>query len=145
MLDLMLMKMKARTILVMAVLAFCSSCSSIFIAKWPPAVDPLKGWNSWSSDDEESHPSMFFGHSAQPAKHTPLNKGIRDDYQNYLGKDEPNYYTMELSYYEDGTGQHAVRVQTYTMDRDSYVFIFIYDKSNVRVKVKKYYYGHYSC
>lgn len=121
--------------------------------KWPPAVDPLNGWNSWSPYDEESHEAIYGnGHRgkmliqrAQPATHPALAKEIKDDYQNYLGKDEPGYYTMEVLYYEDGTGQHAVRVQTYTNGNDSYYYIFIYDKSNVRVKVMKYYYGHYSC
>ncbi len=119
--------------------------------KWPPAVDPLKGWKSWSSYDEDAHAAVYGYHGtilvqrAQPAKHAPLDKGIKDDYQNYLGKDEPGYYTMEVLFFEDGTGQHAVRVQTYTRDNDSYYYIFIYGKSNVRVKVMKYYYGHYSC
>src|SRR5471030_1551919 len=115
-----MMKIKAQAILIVAVLVLCSSCSHMFMAKWPPAVDPLKGWNSWSSYDEESHPASYGYHGtilvqkAQPATHSPLDKTIKDDYQNYLGKDEPGYYTMEVLFYEDGTGQRTVRVQTYT-------------------------------
>jgi len=145
------MDIKAHPIFVVAILALCSSCSTTFTAKWPPAVDPLTGWKSWSPYEEESHPAIYGYHEtilvqkAQPATHTPLAKAIKDDYQNYLGKDEPGYYTMEVSYFEDATGQHAVRVQTYTRDRDSFFYVFIYDKSNVRVQVLKYYYGHYSC
>jgi hypothetical protein len=123
----------------------------MFMTKWPPAADPLKGWNSWSSDDEESHRASYGYRGtipvqrAQAARHTPLDKAIKDDYQSYLGKDEPGYYTREVLFYEDGTGQHAIRVQIYTRDRDSFYYIFIYGKSNVRLKVMKYYHGHNSC
>src|SRR5258706_11532815 len=116
----------------------------MFMAKSPPTVVPLTGWKSWNSYDEESHPEIYGYHGtilvqkAEPAAHTPLTKAIKDDYQNYLGKDEPGYYTMEVLFFEDGTGQHAVRVQTYTRDRDSFYYVFIYDKSNSRVKVLKY-------
>src|ERR1700759_1919741 len=111
------MNIKKRAILIVAILALCSSCSHMFTAKWPPTVDPLKDWSSWNSIDEETHRTT----------HTPIAKEITDDYQTYLGKDEPGYGAMEVLFYEDGTGQHAVRVQTYTRDRDSYYYIFIYD------------------
>ena len=142
------MDIKARTILIVAVLALCSSCSTMFMAKWPPAVDPLKGWNSWCEYDEESHPAIYGYHGtilvqrAQPAKHSPLDKTMKDDYQNYLKKH--GGIPIEIpSFYEDGTGQHAVKVQIETMDRDSIVYIFMYDKSNMRAKVLKFYYGHF--
>jgi hypothetical protein len=122
----------------------------MFMAKWPPAVDPLKGWNSWCQYDEESHPAIYGFHEtilvnqAQPAKHSPLDKAIKDDYQNYLKKH--GCIPIEIpSFYEDGTGQHAVKVQIETMDRDLIVYIFIYDKSNTRTKLMKFFYGHTSC
>src|SRR6266480_3621252 len=110
------MNIGTRTILIVAILALCSSCS-MFMAKWPPAVDPLKGWNSWREYDEESHPEIYGYHGtilvqqAQPAKHSSLDKVIKDDYQNYLQKHEPGYFSVEgAKFYEDGTGQHAVKI-----------------------------------
>jgi hypothetical protein len=138
-----------RAFVILSILVFCSSCSHV--PRWPPAVDPLKGWKSWRPYDEESNPPIYAdkGRSvvqrALPATHTPLDKAIKDDYEQYLEKDEPRYYAMEILFFEDGTGQHAVRVQTFTRDRDSYYYIFIYDESNARVEVLKYYYGHLSC
>jgi hypothetical protein len=118
--------------------------------KWPPAADPLKGWNSWCQWDEESHPAIFGFHGTilvnppQPAKHSPLDKAIKDNYQNYLQKH--GCIPIETpSFYEDGTGQHAVKVQIETMDRDLIVYIFIYDRSNSRTKAMKFFYGHTSC
>jgi len=120
------------------------------MAKWPPAVDPLKGWNSWTTYDEESHPASYGYHGtilvqrAQPATHFPLDKAIKDDYQNYLHNHPSNPIEIPL-FYEDGTGQHAVKVEVETYDRDEIVYIFIYDKSNTRTKLMKFYVGHTSC
>jgi hypothetical protein len=137
-----IMKAKAQTILIIAVLALCSSCT-MFMAKWPPSADPLKGWNSWTSWDEESHPAEF-SQPVQPAKHAPLAKTIKDDYQNYLNQHQSIPIDIHL-FYEDGTGQHAVKVQTETFDRDFITYIFIYDKFDKRTKVMKFYGGHTSC
>ena len=40
-----------RTLLMIAVLALGSSCSHMFMAKWPPATDPLQGWTGWIEAD----------------------------------------------------------------------------------------------
>ncbi len=120
------------------------------MAKWPPAADPLKGWNSWYPDDEESHPAVYglrgtiLVNKAQPAKHSPLDKATKDDYQNYLQKH--GWIPIEIpSFYEDETGQHAVKVQIENYDHDMIVYIFKYDKSNTRTRIMKYYYGHTFC
>ena len=146
-----MMNIKVRTILIVAILALCSSGCTIFMAKWPPSVDPLKGWNSWCEYDEESHPASYGYHGtilvqrAQPAKHSPLDKVIKDDYQNYLQKHEPGYFSVEGAiFYEDGTGQHAVKIEVGRGGRYK-VYIFIYDKSNVRTKIIKYPQGGYAC
>ena len=140
-----------RTILVVAILALCSSCSHMFMAKWPPAVDPLKGWNSWVEYGEESHPAMYGYHGtilvqrAQPARHSPLDKAIKDDFQGYLQKHEPGYFSVEgASFYEDGTGQHAVKMDvgrngSYT------IYIFMYDKHNARIRIMRFADGGYAC
>ena len=121
------MSIKTRTILIVALLALCSSCSK----QWSPAVDPLKGWNAWGEHDKK-----------RPA----LDKAIRDDYQNYLQKNEPGFFPSALgaTFYEDGAGQHAVNIRigrngSYT------IYIFIYDKSNLRIKVMRFSDGGYAC
>ncbi|MGA2280588.1 MAG: hypothetical protein ABSG80_09825 [Verrucomicrobiota bacterium] len=118
------------------------------MAKWPPAVDPLKGWNSWCEYDEESHPASYGFHGtilverARPATHSALDKAIKDNYQNYLQKHEPGYFSELPSFYEDGTGQHAVEIRI-GRDDEYTVYIFKYDKSNVRIKVMKFSDGGY--
>lgn len=99
----------------------------MFRSKWPPAVDPLQGWNGWSENGE--HP--FSDH-----------KAIKDDYQNYLQQHERHYYPVDTSFYEEGTGKHAVKVLIQNWDRELFYYIFIYDKSNTRTKVMRFFYGH---
>jgi uncharacterized protein YceK len=116
----------------------------------PPSVDPLKGWNSWHQWDEESHPAIYGFHGTilvnppQPAKHSPLDQAIKEDYKNYLTNSEPGYFESDTSFFEDNTGQHAVRTQ---VGRNGYyrIYIFIYDKNNTRIKVIKYANGGYAC
>ena len=80
----------------------------------------------------------------QPAKHSALDKAIKEDYQNYLQKHEPGYFDSGPTYFEDGTGQHGVELQ---VGRNGFykIYIFIYDKSNKRIKVIKYADGGYAC
>jgi hypothetical protein len=121
------------------------------MAKWPPAVDPLKGWNCWGEYDEESHPAMYGYHGtilvqrAQPAKHSPLDQAIKDDYQNYIKTHERWPFPLGTTYYEDGTGQHAAKVQICNYDHEVLFYILIYDKSNTRTKVLKFFYCRNSC
>ncbi len=144
------MNVKPRTILIVAILALCSSCS-MFRDRWPPKLDPLAGWDSWSPYDEESHPADYGFHGtilvqrAQPATHSPLDKAIKDDYQNYLQKHEPHYFSFGPTFYEDGIGQHAVKVQIGNWDHELLFYIFIYDKSNTRTKVMKFFYCRSFC
>ena len=70
-----------------------------------------------------------------------IDKAIKEDYQNYL-KTNGCIPLEGPSFFKDGTGQHAVQIQVETMDSDLIVYIFIYDKSNNRMKIKKYYNGH---
>jgi hypothetical protein len=85
-----------------------------------PALDPLAGWKS-----------IGFG--------SP-NKAITDDYQGFIENLKPknsNLYVTETDFYEDGTGQHAVKLTMETNPRVYVEYILIYDKSNVRTKVIK--------
>lgn len=123
------MNIKIWTMVIVAMLALCPSCSKS-MDKWSPAVDPLKGWNRWGEHD---------------VKHSPLDKAIKDDYQNYLKKHEPNYFSVEgATFYEDGTGLHAVQI---TVGRNgNYTFyIFMYDKHDARTKIMRFAKGGYAC
>ena len=143
-----IMNKRAQTIVFLAICALCSSCS-MFMAKWPPAVDPLQGWGSWREYDEESHAAIY-GYNgtvlerAHSAKHSPLDKAIKDDYQNYLQKHEPGYFSDGAIFYEDRNGQHAVKIR---VGRDGYytVYIFMYDKRSIRTKIMKFANGGYAC
>lgn len=122
----------------------------LFMAKWPPAIDPLKDWSSWSEYDEESHPAMHDSHGrilvqrAQPAKHPPLDKAIKDDYQNYLQKHESGYFSNGAAFFEDGTGQHAVKIEVGNNGNYT-VYIFMYDNHNARTKIMRFADGGYAC
>jgi hypothetical protein len=79
------------------------------------------------------------------------NKAISDDVQKYIKNELPvdkvgdvpggvvswSQTIRDTILFEDGTGQHAVRI---AVDRRSrmYYFALIYDKSNVRIKVLKW-------
>jgi hypothetical protein len=120
-----IVSLAAIPVILLAILAACSSCT-LFMPNWSPAADPLKSW----SRDEETNPAF--------------DKAIKDDYQNYLTKNECAPIDTP-SYYEDGTGRHAVKIPVETRDRDLVTYIFIYDKMDQRTKVLKYYNGHTSC
>jgi uncharacterized protein YceK len=120
------------------------------LANQPPSVDPLKGWNSWPPWDEESQPAGSYNKATKiwsetrPPKHPPLDQAIKDDYQKYLDKHEPGYFAYGPTYFEDGTGRHAVKIQ---VGRNGFykIYVFMYDKSNMRIKVIKYADGGYAC
>jgi hypothetical protein len=121
----------------------------MFIAKWPPAVDPLQRWGSWREYEEESHPTIYgyqgtILEGAQPAKHSPLDRALKDDYRNYLQKHEPGYFSDDPMFYEDGNGQHAVKIR---VGRDGYytIYIFVYDKHGIRIKIMTFANGRYAC
>lgn len=126
------------------------------LSEMPPSVDPLKGWNSWTSWDEEPHPAIYGGpqhilvNPAQPVKHSPLDKTVTDDYQSFIQKlkfqhgpesEDFGVYGGSIVFFEDRTGQHAVKIviPCNNLD-DSVTYILIYDKSDIRRKVIKYKY-----
>jgi hypothetical protein len=47
-------------------------------------------------------------------------------------------------YSEDGTGQHAIRIQV-GRDGTYWTYVLIYDRNDKRIKTKKYISGHYAC
>jgi uncharacterized protein YceK len=120
------------------------------LANQPPSVDPLKGWSSWYFLDDEPQPAGSYNKTTKtwsetrPPKHPPLDQAIKDDYKKYLDKHEPGYFADGPTYFEDGTGRHAVKIQ---VGRNGFykIYIFMYDKSDKRIKVIKYGDGGYAC
>ena len=103
---------------------------------------------------------VIFGCDRRPTRPTPdpltgfhradeadlaKNTAITDDYKKYietLSPDEKKYMGPTL-YFEDGKGQHAVRIETDIGGKDCWYHILFYDQTNKRTKVVKYFYGTY--
>ena len=107
-------------ILLAALLGGCGGCQT----KTP---DPLAGWKVLFSRDYEK-----------------FDKAITDDYQDYIQKLPPKERNGvgPISYFEDGTGQHAVRIEI-AINGTDWAHVLIYDKNNKRIKVIKFVSGHY--
>jgi len=109
-----------------AALFWVAGCASLV----PCNPDPLAGWKVLTTGEARQ-----------------LNQSIKDDSQKYihtLPSDDQNGLTeSSLWYYEDGTGQHAVRFET-GKHGTSWAHVLIYDKDNKRTKVIKYMSGHYA-
>jgi len=109
-------------------LALCvmtlSGCSCSAPKQQP---DPLAGWKILLSRDYE-----------------PFDKSITQDYHNYIDN-LPNgekKFVGPLQFFEDGTGQHAVRIEI-ALNGTDWAHVLFYDKENKRIKVIKYVSGHY--
>ncbi len=79
------------------------------------------------------------------ALHTPdSNKAIADDYHNYIRTltPEEQKYIDGTTFYEDGTGQHAVVIEV-DLQPTAWNHVLIYDKDYKRIKVVKYISFHY--
>jgi hypothetical protein len=92
-----------------------------------PTPDPLAGFHASSLGNLDS------------------NKAITDDYKDYIQKLSPEEkrYIGVYGFYEDGTGQHAVKIEVDLGGKDCWYHVLIYDKENKRVKAIKYFYGRY--
>ena len=70
---------------------------------------------------------------------------IVDDYQNYIKSLSPEEktYMGPTQFFEDGTGQHAVRIEVDLGGKDAWYHVLFYDKDNKRTKVIIYFKGKY--
>ena len=91
-----------------------------------PAPDPLAGFHVSSLGNLDS------------------NKAITDDYKDYIQKLSPEErkFIGYTEYFEDGTGQHAVKI-TIGLNGTVWEHVLIYDKDNKRIKTIKYSNGGY--
>jgi hypothetical protein len=95
-----------------------------------PTPDPLAGWKVLFSKDYEK-----------------LDKAIAVDYRDYIQKLPPEERKFvddySIWFYEDGTGQHAVRIEI-PLNGTTWEHVLFYDKDNKRIKVIKYANGRYA-
>ena len=93
-----------------------------------PTPDPLAGFH-WSS-----------------LVNLDNNKIINDDYHDYINKlpAEQKGIVGDISFLEDGTGQHAVCIQIFEQNKNaSWQHVLIYDKENRRIKAIRCGYRRY--
>lgn len=104
----------------LATLVFAGGCVT------RPARDPLEGWR-------------YSGLTKLAA-----NKAITDDYQDYIQNLSPEERRLVgwVEFFEDGTGQHAVKI-TINWHGTWWRHVLIYDRDNNRIKVTKYKSGSY--
>jgi hypothetical protein len=91
-----------------------------------PVPDPLVGFHVSSLGNLDS------------------NKAITDDYKAYIQtlSPEERKYLGTIFYFEDGTGQHAVRIEI-GLSGTWWEHVLIYDKDDKRIKTIKYSSGGY--
>jgi len=72
------------------------------------------------------------------------NKAITGDYKAYVQtlSPEERKYLSTILFYEDGTGQHAVRI-TIGLNGTVWRHVLIYDRNDKRIKTIKYASGDY--
>jgi len=87
--------------------------------------DPLAGWHRASNNPDQS---------------------IVNDYQNYIQtlspEEKANLGPSPASYFEDGTGQRAIRIKI-GINGKEWEHILIYNKEDKRIKTIKYLAGRY--
>jgi hypothetical protein len=100
----------------------------------------------WTNGCATQKPDPLAGFHVSSLGNLDSNKAINDDYHAYINQLSPKEtkYMGPTFYYEDGTGQHAVRIETDINGTDCWYHILFYDKENRRTKVAKYFYGHYT-
>jgi hypothetical protein len=90
--------------------------------------NPLAGWKPLYGREEEK-----------------VDAGISDDYRDYIQhlSATEREYMGPREFFENGTGQHAVRLESDINGNEAWYHILVYDKDNKRIKVIKYYKGRY--
>jgi uncharacterized protein YceK len=120
--------------------------------KAPPPTNPIVGWKVVSDigckpGEMRVEISPIPGYEAISADVQAFaNQLPIDQVPDYAGGGTRRWcYWMEsLTFYEDGTGQHAVSF-IIPHDGTDWGYALIYDKNNKRVKAVRYVQGHYAC
>jgi hypothetical protein len=94
----------------------------------PKGLDPKDGWKDLLS------------------REVNLSQAIKDDYQDYIQKEliAKHYAVHDYNvwFYEDGTGQHAVKISL-PINGTYREHVLVYDKDNKRIKLIRYNGGRY--
>ena len=79
------------------------------------------------------------------AAYGKVDQSIVNDYQDYIKNLSPEEkrYMGSSQFFEDDTGQHAVRIEVDIDGKDCWYHVLVYDTQNKRVKLIKYFYGRY--
>lgn len=108
------------------------------------APDPVKGWKAHSANFDPPNRTNYHNYPNswyyRPDQIYQIDQSIIEDHRNFveeLKEKYPHVWVVEIYYYEDGTGQHAVKLRIETEMRDYKEFYLMYDKANVRTKVIK--------
>jgi len=125
----------------------------------PPAQDPLAGWK-WIGTYDPAMADFIKQTTGKKdalgkvmtttpaeyeryAKECPFGSAVVDDYQTFIKKKKLGWI-KSYEFFDDGTGQHAVRLAAGT-DGTYSTHILVYDSSGQRVRVISYVTGHYRC
>ena len=125
------------------VLAFGCRCSTS-----RPEPDPLAGWKS---DGDSGYVNME-GSCQAYIENIPFGMLVAGDVEKFIkelpvhkgefGDRSESYWVDNISLFEDGTGQHAVKIHIPLLG--TYVnYVLIYNKSNVRINTIKFISGKY--
>jgi hypothetical protein len=110
-----------------------------FISRFGLAFLVLFAAIFWVAGCATRTPEVLAGFHFSSLKNLDSSKAITDDFQDYLQKLSPEErkYAGPHEYFEDGTGQHAIRIET-DQYNERWYHVLIYDKENKRIKVIKY-------
>jgi len=88
-------------------------------------------------------PDPLSGFHVSDLQNLDSNKVITDDYKNYIHilSHEEQKFIAGIEYFEDGTGQHAIKI-TIGLNQRNWRHVLIYDKDNKRIKAIKYISGN---
>jgi hypothetical protein len=96
------------------------------------APNPVKGWRAHYANVDPPNRTNY--------RNYQIDRSIIDDYKNFVATLKKRYamvWVAEIYYYEDGTGQHAVKLAIKTGPRRYNEFYLMYDRANARTKVIK--------
>lgn len=118
--------MRFTLCLLLAILIWTAGCAT-------QKPDPLTGWTFREFDEylpiRDQH-------------HYSLDNAVTEDYQDFITRNKLNLLGAITGFYEDGTGQHAVKIVAFPPNQNSvWHYALIYDKDNKRIKIIKY--GYY--
>lgn len=119
----------------------CSFVVCVWIAGCT-VPDPVKGWKSHYANLDPPNRTNYHNYPNtwyySPDQIYQIDQSIINDHKNFvetLKKKYPTLWVAEVYYYEDGTGQHTVKLVIEIGPEEFAEYYLMYDKTNVRTKV----------